>query len=304
MLNFLPAPVVGVIAVILMTINIIFWTVLLFIVTLIKLIFRTDSARKLLDPILTAIAENWITGNWLWQKLTQRTIWQTQGLGELDRDDWYLVISNHLSWVDIFALQGVLNRRIPMLKFFLKKELARIPLMGQAWWALDFPFMSRHSKSYLKKHPEQAGKDLEATRKSCERFRLIPTSVMNFVEGTRYTPEKARRQNSPYQHLLKPKAGGLAFAVEALGSQFDSLLDVTIVYPDGVPTFWQFLCGRVRKIIIHIDQVDIPAHFGQSDYSESNEHRVEFQKWLSDIWYKKDRRITELLASEFEKSGD
>jgi hypothetical protein len=50
---------------------------------------------------------------------------------------------------------------------------------------------------------------------------------MNFVEGTRFTPAKHAAQQSPYKHLLKPKAGGLALALHVLGDRFDSLLDVT-----------------------------------------------------------------------------
>ena len=42
--------------------------------------------------------------------------------------------------------------------------------MGFAWWALDYPFLYRHSAEYLKEHPEQKGKDFEATRKACEKF--------------------------------------------------------------------------------------------------------------------------------------
>jgi len=32
-----------------------------------------------------------------------------------------------------------------------------------------------------------------------------------------------------------------------LGGQFHSFVDVTIVYPHGAPTFWQFLCGRMPE---------------------------------------------------------
>jgi len=298
MLNFLPSPVIGVLAFTIAIINMLLWTSILFMVTLIKLVFRFNAARKILDPILTAIAANWISGNGFWMWLTQRTEWTVEGLDQLDPKGWYLVTSNHQSWVDIVVLQKLLNRRIPMLKFFLKKELARIPIMGQAWWALDFPFMSRHSKSYLKKYPEQAGKDLEATRRSCERFSLIPTSVMNFVEGTRITPEKHKRQKSPYKHLLKPKAGGMAFAVQTLGEKFHSLIDITIVYPDFTPTFWEFLAGKMHKVTVIIKERELPESFKTLNYSDNPEDRVAFQKWLGDIWLEKDQLIERRLSSK------
>jgi 1-acyl-sn-glycerol-3-phosphate acyltransferase len=138
--------------------------------------------------------------------------WDVQGIAGLDPRGWYLVNCNHQSWADILVLQHLLTHRIPLLKFFLKQQLLWVPVMGLAWWALDFPFMRRHSEEVLKAHPELRGKDQEATRLACEKFSLIPTSVMNFCEGTRFTPTKHQRQQSPYRHLLRPKAGGIALA--------------------------------------------------------------------------------------------
>jgi 1-acyl-sn-glycerol-3-phosphate acyltransferase len=192
--------------------------------------------------------------------LTQRTEWDVQGIAGLDPHNWYLVNSNHQTWADIFVLQHLFNRRIPLLKFFIKDQLKWVPVMGLAWWALDFPFMRRHSEEYLKLHPEMRGKDQAATRKACEKFALIPTSVMNFLEGTRFTPAKhQRQQQSPYRHLLKPKAGGIALALNAMGDRFRAILDVTIVYPDGAPNFWEFLCGRLRRVIVRVQILPVPA---------------------------------------------
>lgn len=293
MLSILPAKATAVIAFVLLVLNTLLWTSLLFVVTLFKLLLPFTATRKRIDPVLTGIAANWISGNSFWMRLTQRTQWDVTGIDNLSAKHWYLVVANHQSWVDIFVLQKVLNRKVPMLKFFLKKELAKIPVMGQAWWALDFPFMSRHSKSFLKAHPEQAGKDLRATQKSCERFSLIPTSVMNFVEGTRYSKQKSVGQKSPYRYLLKPKAGGLAFAVQVLGAQFNTLINVTIVYPDKTPTFWEFLSGRVTRIVVRVKETPIPPGFVGKDYSKDSEHRIAFQRWLSAIWLEKDLDVHE-----------
>ena len=202
--------------------------------------------RVRIDPLLNAIATAWVACNSGWMWLTQRTQWDVQGIHELPYRGWYLVNSNHQGAVDIFALQHVMNRRIPMLKFFIKQQLFYVPVIGLAWWALDFPFMKRHSAAALRKNPALREQDRETTRRACEKFALVPTSVMNFAEGTRFTPAKHAAQASPYRHLLKPKAGALALALHAMGHQFHSLVDVTLVYPDGVPTFWQFLCGRAN----------------------------------------------------------
>src|SRR3546814_9530339 len=108
------------------------------------------------------------------------------------------------------------NRRIPLLKFFLKQELIKVPLLGLAWWALDFPFRKRFTRAEIEANPSLKGKDLETTRKACEKFKEMPTSVMNFFEGTRFTQAKHDQQQSPYEFLLKPKAGGTAFALSAM----------------------------------------------------------------------------------------
>ena len=227
--------------------------------------------RTAIDRVLNGIATLWVSGNSAWMGLTQRTRWDVAGLDELPYRGWYMVNCNHQSWVDILVLQHLLNRRIPMLKFFLKRQLIYVPVIGLAWWALDFPFMRRHTDSQLKRHPEKRFDDIEATRRACEKFALVPTSVMNFAEGTRFTPAKHRTQHSPYRHLLRPKAGALALALGALGGKFDSLLDVTIVYPDGAPTFWQFLCGNVRHVVVRARQVPIPAELRGGDYARDPE---------------------------------
>jgi 1-acyl-sn-glycerol-3-phosphate acyltransferase len=224
--------------------NILFWVPILLMFSIFKLLLPFKSVRLLIDPLLLRIAEAWIAGNSAWMRLTQKLDWQVTGIDTLRRQQWYLVVCNHQSWVDILVLQHVLNRRIPLLKFFLKKELIWVPIMGLAWWALEFPFMRRRSEAYLQKHPQERGKDAATTRAACEKYALVPTSVMNFLEGTRCTPAKQKRQQSPYRHLLKPKAGGVSLALDAMGEKFGAVLDITIVYPQGTPDFWHFCKGR------------------------------------------------------------
>ncbi len=296
MLSFLPPVVCGVIAFLLLAVNTLFWCTLLLLVSVVKLVLPFAPVRQRIDPILNAIATAWIACNSGWMALTQRTRWDVQGVDGLKYRGWYLVNCNHQSWVDIFVLQHALNRRIPMLKFFLKQELIYVPVIGLAWWALDFPFMKRHERAALRKNPQLRQQDRESTRKSCAKFSLVPTSVMNFAEGTRLTPEKHKAQSSPYKHLLKPKAGALALALDAMGEQFQSLVDATIVYPNGVPTFWQFLCGRTPRIVLRVRQVAIPSAFSAGDYEGDSAFRGEFHRWLADIWSEKDAQITAVLA--------
>ncbi len=296
MLNLLPAPLIGFIASMLLGLNALFWVPILLLFAVVKLVLPFKAVRLLIDPILVAIAEAWISCNSGWMALTQRTAWDVGGIAGLDPHNWYLVNSNHQTWADIFVLQHLFNRRIPLLKFFIKQQLKWVPVMGLAWWALDFPFMRRHSEEYLKRHPEMRGKDQAATRRACEKFALIPTSVMNFLEGTRFTPVKHQRQQSPYRHLLKPKAGGIALALNAMGERFQAILDVTIVYPDGAPNFWDFLCGRLQRVIVRVQILPVPAQLMNSDYANDAAIREGFQRWVQQLWQDKDAQIARLLT--------
>jgi 1-acyl-sn-glycerol-3-phosphate acyltransferase len=296
MLNALAPPLVGVLAFSLLLLNILFWVPILLVLALAKLALPFQAVRLELDPVLVGIAENWIACNSGWMALTQRTQWDVHGIDGLHPHDWYLVNANHQCAADIFVMQHLFNRRIPLLKFFIKQQLIWMPIIGLAWWALDFPFMRRHSEAYLKKHPDMRAKDQESTRRACAKFALIPTSVTNFMEGTRFTPAKHALQQSPYRYLLKPKAGGVALAMNAMGDKFQSILDVTIVYPDGIPGFWAFLCGHMQRVIVRVRSLPIPAELLNGDYSHDPAFREAFSAWVHQLWRDKDAQITVLLA--------
>ncbi|WP_257306061.1 acyltransferase [Geothrix campi] len=254
---------------------------------LVKLALPFGAARRGVDRALNALAEGWIAVNGGWMAMVQRIRWDVRGLEGLRRRGWYLVSSNHQSWVDILVLQKVFHRKVPFLKFFLKRQLLYVPVMGLAWWALDFPFMRRRSGS--------RSKDLATARRACEKFRQIPTSVMNFLEGTRFSPAKKAAQQSPYRHLLKPKVGGLATALSAMGERFDALLDVTIVYPEGVPSFWDFLSGKVKQVVVRVRELEIPKDLLGGDYEGDPAFRARMQAWLHGIWEEKDHKIDEIV---------
>jgi 1-acyl-sn-glycerol-3-phosphate acyltransferase len=302
MLSFLPGPLLGVIASVLLLLNILLWVPILLLVAVVKLLLPFKRIRLWIDPLLLHIAEAWIAGNGAWMRLTQAMKWHVGGIDELSPDQWYLVVCNHQSWVDILVLQHVLNRRIPLLKFFLKKELIWVPIMGLAWWALEFPFMRRHKASYLEQHPEARGQDAATTRAACEKYALVPTSVMNFLEGTRFTPAKHARQQSPYKNLLKPKAGGVSLALEAMGEKFGAVLDVTIVYPQGTPDFWQFLQGRVPQVVVHVRTLPVPRlPEGESPDAEQA-RRALCQNWVNTLWANKDRVIEHIREEHTQTS--
>ena len=278
------------------TIHTIFFVLPLILLALIKLIVPVPAIRRVITRWLMAIGEAWIATNAMIFRLVNDTTWDIRGLEGLRRDQWYLVVANHQTWVDIVALQTIFNRRIPFLKFFIKQELIWFPFLGMAWWALDMPFMKRYSKSYLAKHPEKKGKDLEATRKACQKFRHVPTSVINFVEGTRFTEEKRDRRGSPYRHLLTPRAGGVALALSSMGEMFDAVVDVTIVYPGSPPNFWDMLCGEFRHVIIDVRQRPVEPWLYEGNYESDRAFRRDFHHWLSDVWKDKDEAIAMIGA--------
>jgi 1-acyl-sn-glycerol-3-phosphate acyltransferase len=287
----------GIVTLSLMVANVAFWVPLLMIVAVAKLVVPVRSWRARVSRWMTATAGAWIRCNGAIFRLTGVLRINVDGLAGLDPREWYLVVSNHRSWVDILVLQEIFNGRIPFLKFFLKQQLIYVPLLGLAWWALDFPFMKRHSAAYLAQHPEARGQDLAATRKACERFALIPTSVMNFVEGTRYTPQKHAATRSPYRHLLPPRAGGMAFVLSAMGGMLHSLVDVTIAYREQSPSLWDLCCGRLQPVSVHVLRRPIERWTAEGDYSDDEAFRRRFQQWLAGLWEQKDARLDEMLAS-------
>ncbi|MBC3455298.1 acyltransferase [Pseudomonas mosselii] len=243
------------------------------------------------------IAETWSEIDKAIFALCIPTQWDIRGVETLRQDTSYLCISNHQTWVDIPALIESLNRRVPFFKFFLKKELIWVPLLGLAWWGLDYPFMKRYSKAFLDKHPELKGKDLEITKAACELFKRQPVTVVNYLEGTRFTEAKREQQQSPYRHLLKPKAGGVAFVLAALGEQLDALLDVTIVYPgDKAPGFWDLLNGSISRVIIDIRVRELDPTLSEGDYENDPAFRQTVQAWVNQLWVEKDQRIEQLRA--------
>ncbi len=278
------------------TANTIFWFVPLFLLSLVKLVVPAEGFRRRLSRVLMAIGENWIDVNaWIISAACDKRI-EVRGLDGLRHDGWYLVASNHQTWVDVLVVQTVFNRRIPFLKFFIKQQLIWFPLLGVAWWALDMPFMKRYSTSYLAKHPEMRGKDLETTRDACQKFRSTPTSVINFLEGTRFTEDKRARRKSPYVRLLPPRAGGFAVALGAMGELFDALLDVTLVYRDGVPQFWAMCCGHPVHVVVDIRQRPIEQWLVEGDYETDREFRRSVHGWLGEIWQEKDELIQRMDA--------
>lgn len=265
---------------------------------LIKLLVPIPAVWRSISVFCNFMMYCWCEGLALLLHLNPWLKWDVQGLEGLNKKNWYLLISNHHSWADIVVLCVLFRKHIPMNKYFLKQQLAWVPFIGLACWALDMPFMRRYSRSYLIRHPERRGKDVETTRRSCEKFRAHPTTIVNFVEGSRFTEEKRRETRSPYHNLLPPKAAGIAMALNVLGSQFDKLLNVTLCYPyNHTRPFYDMLSGRLTRIVVRINLVPIGEEL-HGDYVNDKNFKRGFQRWLNGLWEEKDRQLTDIMRDK------
>lgn len=292
LLNFTPGTLRGTVACFLMGLNILAVSLPIFTIALLKLIIPYRPWRRFCSSILNGIVSIWTSINGLlWAQQPDRVEWQLEATNGLDCNSWYLVTSNHQTWADIFFVQGLLNRKIPQLKFFLKQELIWVPVIGLCWWALDFPFLKRYSREYLKKHPEKIGKDLETTRAACAKCNDMPTALFNFMEGTRFTTEKHEKQRSPYSNLLKPKAAGTGLVFDVMGEKLKTMVDITISYHGQLPTFWDFACGRIKQTSVVIESVPIPDELLGHDYATDSVFRKKLIRWVKDRWEQKDQTL-------------
>ncbi len=251
------------------------------------------------DKTNIQITNSWLgVNNWLIDHVLPHLKWDITVDENLDlsMQGRYLMTCNHQSWVDTTVNQYFGLTRMPLTRFFTKWELIFIPFVGQAFKILGFPMMKRHTKQEIEKNPELKTRDMEEARKACEQLLSQPFTLLNYLEGTRFTPEKHKKQNSPYQNLLKPKAGGLALALNILGDQIDALVDMTIVYPDGAPGYGEFWLGEVGCIAVNLRKIEIPDWVLGGNYEDDDEYRARFQAWVDHLWTEKDQLISQMKA--------
>ena len=294
MLYFLPTLIIYPFNVVTQILNLVFWASLIIITGLIKLIIPYAPARHTLTRLMNLYLSGFGKGCFWLLSLTNRLEWDIKIDGQLNKDGWYLIMANHLSWLDIMLLADFCSGRIPAPKFFIKQELIWMPFVGLGAWAMDMPFMKRYSSEFIAKHPHLKGKDIDTTRKACEKFRDIPTTMVNFVEGTRYSESKLKKRPSPFKHLMPPKAGGVAFTLATMGELFSNVLDITIAFPDNPgKVMHQALLGRLRRVVLDVKVMPVDSAM-VGDYFNDDEFRQQFQGWLNQNWIQKDALLTSI----------
>ncbi|MBL6818151.1 MAG: 1-acyl-sn-glycerol-3-phosphate acyltransferase [SAR86 cluster bacterium] len=258
-----------------------------------RAIFPFKSLKIKLANISNNIGEYTVYGLKIIMKIMHRDSMQVFDNNEFDKNAWYMAISNHQSWADIFILLVAAHRRIPLLKFFMKKELAWIPFIFLANKTLNMPFVKRHSKKELEKNPNLRNKDYENTLKSCKRFLRSPSTIFSYAEGTRNDATKHKAQNSPYKNLLKPRIGGIATALSAMPN-INVLVDYSVVYKSEKRGAWSFLKGDMKDVKVLVRKYDIPENLKNKNYSTDTEYRENFKNWIEAIWIEKDQEIERL----------
>ena len=260
----------------------VFWCTLIFCLGLIRPFFPKRRRIPLGTAMVRAMA-GWVAcAAWLLRVLRITRIHETtnEEHGVLRPDAWYLVVSNHQTWADILVLVVALYGRIPQFKFFTKRELIWVPFIGPAMWFLEFPYVRRYSRDQLAANPSLREHDRQATLDACVGFRQRPTSVLVFLEGTRFTEAKRDAQGSPYRSLLNPRTGGFGMVLENMADRLDAVVDVTIHYQGGAPPFWDFLCGRSPAVELDIRALPLPPVA-----------RDEVNAWVNRLWEEKDARL-------------
>lgn len=299
MLSFLPAPLLFLLNFTLISVVTVVLAIPVFALALVRLLLPFKFVLALVDKVNQAVFYLWVSNNSFLMWLTNRIKWDIKGADIKKIQGSCFIISNHVTWTDIVMLGHIYRGKIPITKFFLKHSLIYIPILGQACYSLGMPFLRRYSRNELLKNPKLKMKDINATRKACLNLLEHPSSLVNFVEGTRYTPQKAAAQKSPYRHLMPPKAASLAIALGLIGEHIDCMLNTTLIYPgkhEG-SIFMQMLCGRLNHVIARVEVIDketIAAHM-VGDYLHDKQFKHAFTMYLRDMWQRKDEQIEALL---------
>lgn len=263
---------------------------------------KTGTGNKVADKSVLKIAEHWIhTNNQLIDKVLPAIDFRLTLPDDLSPNGRYILISNHQSWVDTAIIQYISENRLPLTRFFTKFELIFIPVVGQAFYFLDFPMMKRYSPAQIAKNPALKNRDFEEAKRACQLLADKPFTLLNFIEGTRFSAKKHAEQQSPFDNLLKPKAGGIALALGALGDKIDGVLDVTIVYPDGIPSYQDLWLGNIRRVGVEVRHVTVPEDLMQrlmaGQYQTDKPTRQAMYQWLESLWADKSQRIKAIMAT-------
>ena len=80
--------------------------------------------------------------------------------------------------------------------------------------------------------------------------------------------------------------------MQAMGEQISKVVNVTIHYPDGIPSFVDFASGRVKQVDVKIEVMEVSPNL-IGDYTGDADFRVNFQAELNRLWDEKNQQLAE-----------
>ncbi|MEC7948995.1 MAG: lysophospholipid acyltransferase family protein [Myxococcota bacterium] len=224
-----------------------------------------------------------VWGIWVWMAYVQNRIRVRITGDDLPREENALLISNHQSIADVMVLLCLAWQcgRVQDMKWFVKDVVKYIPGPGWGMRFLDCIFVKRdwaRDKDSIKKLFGKYARD------------QIPVFVVSFLEGTRRTERKAQeaeafaRGKGLYvpQQTLVPRTKGFVASVTGLRDHLDAVYDVTIGYPERVPSLFDCYACLVPHVEIHVRRYEMQTLPESPD---------ELAQWAFARFEEKDRRL-------------
>ena len=255
------------------------------------ILLRQNKVNIYINKVTKSLYFLWININELLITRLLRIQIDIPQINQMSENNWYILTSNHQSFFDIILVQIFCKRHKLYNKFFMKESLIYLPFIGISCWGLDFVFIKRFSKKDLKRNPEKIAKQHNYILQKCELYKTYPCTIVNFIEGTRYTKNKAAK--SSYKNILGPQPMGLSLLMTTMQPKIKQVLDISIVYPDRVDNFFDLFFQSNHKILLSCNIIDVD-HSHAGDYRNDKNYRASFNKWLKEIWRSKDQKISDM----------
>ena len=245
--------------------NLLVWLSLLILTLPALLLLKPLGREQVLEPWIRWVYRSAVRIDSIWMLRVVRIKLEVKG--EIPSHPSPIVIVNHQSWFDIPIVQEIISARGPRLTFLVKRSLVWVPVIGWICMLLGFPRLRRTGLL------EDRALDLNAVSQAAKQGVAARHALLIFAEGTRFTPKKRSDQDSPFDHLLRPRVGGFAAACQIF-PEGTPIIDLSIYYDRG-SHFWRCLGGATKVIC-----VDVSIH--------SLDQMMSAEAFLNERWQAKD----------------
>jgi 1-acyl-sn-glycerol-3-phosphate acyltransferase len=230
-----------------------------------------------------------IWGVWVWMAHVQNGITVRITGDAVPQKENAMLISNHQTITDVMVLLCFASRcgRLPDLKWFVKDVIKYVPGPGWGMRFLDCIFVKRNWD-----------RDKDAIKSLFGKYAAnqIPVFVISFLEGTRRNAKNARqsqdfaREHGLYvpQHTLVPRTKGFVATITGLRGHLDAVYDITLGYPDRVPSLFDCFACRVDHIEVHVKR------HAMASLPEGPD---ELAAWVAQRFLEKDRLLADFQST-------